>query len=70
MNKYKIKYRLSWKNELNIPFREELKIIESENIEGAILEFRNKGCQMTYPHPAILDILKIKLIEQNNIKEQ
>jgi hypothetical protein len=63
VKKYNITYRLSWRNELNIHFRKECKIIESENIEEAILEFRNKGCQLTYPHPAILDILKIELIE-------
>jgi tRNA(Ile2) C34 agmatinyltransferase TiaS len=63
MGRYDISYRLSWRDELNIPFRKEIKTIEAENIEEAISEFRNKGCQMTYPYPAILDILKIKLIE-------
>lgn len=69
MNKYDISFRLSWRDELNIPFRKEIRTIEAEDIEETISKFRKSRYDLTYPHPAILDVLKIELIEQNNIKE-
>ena len=69
MDKYNISFRLSWRKELNLPFRKELRTIESENIEEAISEFRNRRYDLTYPNPADLDILKIELLDKIMIEE-